>query len=178
MSPHRTRPSASPFTARTSSRKRPCWSSRQWRSPTAARRKLRIGLLLRGRAPGLAPGAQLGGAKRLRVLVPEVLEDVLVLHLRHERPAADALLPVALGERLHGAPQELAHDALGHLGALAREGEAVEHELREQDLPVLVEARDEPVPVHLVAAGAHEVRDVVAVEALALADEALRPDHL
>src|SRR5689334_8779666 len=125
MSPHRTRPSASPFTARTSSRNRPCWSSRQWRSPTAARRKLRIGVLLRGRAPSLALGAQLGGAQRLRVLVPEVLEDVLVLHLRHERAAADAALPVALGERVHRAPQELAHDAVGHLRALAREREPV-----------------------------------------------------
>src|SRR5512140_1218236 len=77
-----TSPSASPFTARTSSRKRPCWSARPWRSATAASRK--VPSAIPGRPPRalrLVPGPP--------VLVPEVLEVVAVLDARDEVAAAD-----------------------------------------------------------------------------------------
>src|SRR6266536_2922599 len=140
-SPHRTSPSASALTDFTSSRNFPCSSSRQCRSPSAARRNDRGIVVSFDRQPPLGRRAGLAAA---HVVEPQVLEGVAVLHLR----------------------------------ALAREGEPVQDDLGEQHLPVPVEAREEAIPVHLVAAGADEVRHVVAVEALPLAHERLRPDHL
>ncbi len=44
--------------------------------------------------------------------------------------------------------------------------------------PVFAIAIDEPPPIHPVAGGEDDVRDVRAIEALALHDQALGPDHL
>ena len=52
-----------------------------------------------------------------------------------------------------------------------------EHEVRQQHAPMLAEARQQARPVDLLLAGADQVQDVGAVEALALHQERLRPDH-
>src|SRR6266536_67786 len=174
-SPHRTSPSASALTDFTSSRNFPCSSSRQCRSPSAARRNDRGIVVSFDRQPPLGRRAGLAAA---HVVEPQVLEGVAVLHLREERAAADAARVVARRDALPRPAEQLAHDPVRHLRALAREGEPVQDDLGEQHLPVPVEAREEAIPVHLVAAGADEVRHVVAVEALPLAHERLRPDHL
>src|SRR5262245_15840 len=51
-------------------------------------------------------------------------------------------------------------------------------EMGHQHAPGVAEARDEPGPVDALGRGAQDVRHVGAVEALALHDERLRPDHL
>src|SRR6266545_998693 len=171
-SPARTSPSASPFTARTSSRNRPCWSARPWRSATAASRKVPSAMPhrpLHALALGLVP--------RAPVLVPEVLEVVPVLHARDEVPAAQ-LERVIRPELLLDAREERHEHAVRDLGALAGVREPEEEDVREEDLPVPLEANEEPVPVELVAARAEQVVHVGAVVALALEDEGLRPDHL
>ena len=53
-----------------------------------------------------------------------------------------------------------------------------QHEVRQEHAPVLAEARQQPRPVDLLLTRADEVQHVGAVEALALHQERLRPDHL
>ena len=61
---------------------------------------------------------------------------------------------------------------------LRRIDEAEQHEVRQQQLPVRLEAQHHAIPVERLGARAQDVRDVGAVVALALHHERLLPEQL
>src|SRR5690606_17198749 len=100
-----------------------------------------------------------------------------VLGLGEEGSSTELAL-VGLRLLLARPPKELVPDPARDEVAVARVAEAEEDQVREEHRPVLVEAPEQMLPVHLLGADKDDVVDVGSVVALALADEALRPDHL
>ena len=80
--------------------------------------------------------------------------------------------------RLALALDQLVHDLRRDLVRLVGIDVAEQDQVAEQDRPVAAEAEQQPVPVEVLGPRPQEVGHVAAVEALALLDERLRPDHL
>src|SRR5439155_9608518 len=115
------------------------------------------------------------GAVRLQASIPvSPLVDVeQVLLARQDRPLTDAVARRRVLDLRVEAAHELAQHAGRYALAFAWINEAEEHEVAQQDAPVTTEAREEPRPVEALDLRPEQVRDVGAVEALALHDERL-----
>src|SRR6266545_3423611 len=61
---------------------------------------------------------------------------------------------------------------------VSRIDESVEDEMGEEDFPVVSHSAEQPLPIEHGSAGVQEVRDIGAIEALALHDEYLLPEDL
>src|ERR1051326_3974213 len=111
-----------------------------------------------------------------RVFVAPLVDVLQILLPRDDRPVANLVRRVILF--FTRALQQRIEHSEGNFRALARIDEREQNEMREQRAPVRTEALDEALPIELLARRANHVRDVRAVEALALHDQSLRPDHL
>src|SRR5262245_7659332 len=113
-----------------------------------------------------------------RVLVAPFVDINQVLLAREQRTLAD----LAVARRDVELREKTVDEVPDHGGwyerALPRVDEAKQDEMAQKDPPVRPETANETVPVEQAAAVAHDMRDVRAVEALALHDHRLGPDHL
>jgi len=73
---------------------------------------------------------------------------------------------------------QFGHHLSRDLVPLAWIDESQDHEMCEQDSPMLSKSLQQAIPVQAVGIFVNEVHDVRAVEALALHDECFGPDHL
>src|SRR5215475_7668867 len=139
-SPQSSSTSATSFTCLTKFRNRPCWSSRQWRSPDAATRTFVFGSRATGHSSLLFVSLATAG-------VPPAVDVEAVVDPGHQILPADPLLLRPGLERLHHPREQAGHHPVGNDVAVARVREAEEHELREEDLPVAIEPLQYAVPV-------------------------------
>ena len=97
-----------------------------------------------------------------------------ILLARHQRAATDARAGRVV--RIRDPRSQLAQDEARNPVLLGGKDEREQDEVGVEHAPVGAEALEQPSPVEI--AGADQVEDVGAVEALALHDEGLGPDHL
>ena len=120
-------------------------------------------------------------AERLQaaIAIAPALDVRQVLGARQRGAEADALVDQ---RRVHGSvpcpAEQLAAHPVRHPSAIGGIDEVKEDHMRKQHRPEAPEAIDQASPVHGPAGHADEVGDVGAIEALALHDEGLRPQHL
>src|SRR6267378_1379294 len=126
---------------------------------------------------GLALG-EVALRRQARIGVAPALDVHEVLGAREDRAAADALARLRCRQLALQTCGQLAQDAGRDAVALGRIDEAEQYQVGHEHAPVITEARDQPRPVDALGGGSQDMRDVAAVEALALHDEGLRPDHL
>ena len=109
---------------------------------------------------------------RIDVIPPLDIDQIL--RAREQRSPAQANPLVRLRLVLR-AIEQLVDDVLR--SRLVRIDIREQHEVRQEHAPMLAEARQQPRPVDLLLPCADEVQHVGAVEALALHEKRLRPDH-
>src|SRR5678816_2690112 len=110
-SPHNRSRSATSFTCLTKFRNRPCWSSRQWRSPDAATRILIFGSRATDDSSLLLVPFPTAG-------VPPAVDVEPVVDPGHEVSPADALLLGPGLQGLHRAREEPGHHPVRHLSLI------------------------------------------------------------
>jgi hypothetical protein len=131
------------------------------------------------RRPGgnLVVGHRVVG-QRAHVAVAPALDVEQVLLPRQQRAATDALAERGSAHGVAQTAQQVVHDPVRDALAVGGVDEAEQDQMRQQDPPVWTESTHQALPVDDVAARVEQVGDVGAVEALALLDEPLGPDHL
>src|SRR5687768_13960636 len=113
-----------------------------------------------------------------RIEVTPALDVHEVLRAGQDGAAAHTLAGFGGAQLALEARRQLTHHTGRDAMALARIDEAEHHEMRQENAPVVAEARHQARPVDALGRRAQDVRDVTAVEPLALHDERLGPDHL
>src|SRR5438874_3956638 len=113
-----------------------------------------------------------------RIAVAPARDVDEVLRARQDGAAAHTLAWLRRRQLLLQPRRQLAQHPGRNPVTLAGIDESEEHQVRHQYAPVVAEARDQPRPVDALRRGPQDVRDVRTIEALALHDEGLGPDHL
>ena len=104
------------------------------------------------------------------------LDVVEVLLAREQRAVADVAVEIRAADAQP--PHQLVGHPRGDVLALVGIDEPEQDEVAEEHAPVVAEPHQQPRPVERRSRLAQQMEDVGAVEALALLDERLGPDHL